>query len=288
MPRVLIAGSGFVGTKTAELFEQAGWEVAALTLSETSARGLSSQPFRVLACDIADRAQVAKLLDDFPDLDAVVDCVSSGRGGAEVYRRVYLDGARNLLELLAPRRFVFTSSTSVYAQTDGSEVTENSAAEPTSETSRILCETEQLVLAKGGSVARLAGIYGPGRSVLLQKFFDGTARIEGDGSRCINQIHRDDAAAALFLLGSRCIPPGIYNVADGSPMTQIECYRWMADYFRKPLPPRAEIDTNRKRGWTSKRVSNRKLRASGWQCRYPSFQDAIRNDHDLLDSMRTG
>jgi len=67
----------------------------------------------VTACDITDRAAIARL----PAVEAVVHCASSGRGGVEQYRAVYLEGARALSELLAPRVFVFTSSTSVYAQT---------------------------------------------------------------------------------------------------------------------------------------------------------------------------
>jgi nucleoside-diphosphate-sugar epimerase len=281
MPRVLIAGCGFVGTAAAGLFHDAGWEVTGLTQSEDSARALSSQPYRVLACDIAERSTLEKARKDFPEFDTIVDCVSSGRGGADIYRRVYLDGARNLLELLPPARFVFTSSTSVYAQTDGSWVTEDSPAEPANETSRVLRETEALVLARGGMVARLAGIYGPGRSVLLRKFFKGEAVIEGDGGRYINQIHRDDAAKAIFTLATSQAPGGIFNVADNLPLTQIECYRWLSEHFHMPMPATGEIDRNRKRGWTNKRVSNRKLRALGWQCAYPSFKDAVANDPRL-------
>ena len=71
------------------------------------------------------------------------------------------------------------------------------------ETSQILLETEGLVLDSGGIVARLAGIYGPGRSALLSKFVKGTAIIDAENDRFVNQVHRDDIAAALFLLLSR-------------------------------------------------------------------------------------
>ena len=86
---------------------------------------------------------------------------------------IYLDGARNLLETFPGSKLLFTSSTSVYAQRDGSWVTEESDAKPMRETSRVLLETERLVLADAGIVARLAGIYGPGRSALLNKFLNG-------------------------------------------------------------------------------------------------------------------
>ncbi len=80
---------------------------------------------------------------------------------------------------------LFTSSTSVYAQRDGSWVTEESETKPARETGRILLETEEFVLGHGGIVARLAGIYGPGRSALLSKFLAGEAIIDpGERSIC--------------------------------------------------------------------------------------------------------
>ena len=276
MKTCFVAGCGFTGLATARLLYGRGWTVIGGTHSAESAAILAGEAFPVVACDITDRAALARL----PAIETVVHCASSGRGGVEQYRTVYLEGARALAETLAPQRFVFTSSTSVYAQADGSVVTEDNAAEPDRETGRVLREAEEIVLANGGSVARLAGIYGPGRSILLKKFFSGEAIIEGDGRRFINQVHRDDIASALVLLiesGAR----GVFNVCDDEPMTQRAVYEWLAQYFQQPLPPTGPPDPNRKRGWTSKRVSNAKLRALGWTPRFPTFFDAIQNDPTL-------
>ena len=196
------------------------------------------------------------------------------------YRAVYRDGARALAEVLAPGVLVFTSSTSVYAQTGGEWVTEESAAEPDRETGRVLRETEELVLAASGVVARLAGIYGPGRSVLLRKFLADEAVIEGDGAKWINQVHRDDIASALVRLVT-ANARGVFNVSDDEPLTQRAVYEWLALRFHRPLPPSGPIDPNRKRGWSSKRVSNAKLRALGWQPRFPSFFAAVENDPSI-------
>lgn len=280
MARVFIAGCGFVGLATARLFHARGWEVLAGTHTPESAAQLADEPFPALAVDIADATALAAR-PELRRLDAVIHCASSGRGGADAYRRVYLQGAQNLAAALAPKRLVFTSSTSVYIQTDGSWVTEMSEALPDRETGRVLREAEDAVLAAGGSVARLAGIYGPARSVLLKKFLSGEAIIEGDGGRWINQIHRDDAAAALLTLVESGVA-GIFNVADDAPMTQRTVYEWLADHFQKPLPPSGPIPTDRKRGWTSKRVSNAKLRALGWAPQHPSFPQAVAATDPLL------
>jgi nucleoside-diphosphate-sugar epimerase len=287
MKRVVIFGCGFVGARAALLFAEGGWDVTGITRSPASAEKLAQEPYRVLPCDIADPAALAGALE-LHDADAVITAVSSGRGGEEAYRQVYLRGLENIIESLNPARVLFVSSTSVYAQNDGSWVTEESPAEPVSPTSRVLRQAEELALSHGGQVARLAGIYGPGRSVLLRKFLDGAATIEGDGQRHINQIHADDAAGALFHLIGHDLSHGIYNVADDQPVTQLACYEWLSAALAMPLPPRGPVDLARKRGVTNKRVSNRKLRELGWSLQYPTFQEALALDGELLATARAG
>jgi len=286
MRKALILGCGFVGVRAARLFARAGWDVIGVTRSAASAARLAgTEAFRALACDIADAASLSAA-SDLHGADAAISAVSPERGGEEGYREVYLRGLENAIACLAPRRVLFVGSTSVYPQNNGSWVTEESLAEPFAPTSRILREAEAVALAHGGQVARLAGIYGPGRSVLLRKVLDGSAVIEGDGARHINQIHADDAAGALYHLIQNDLPPGIYNVVDDTPVTQLECYGWIATSLGLPLPPRGPIDTQRKRGVTDKRVSNAKLRSLGWSLMYPSYRVALERDAALLAAAR--
>jgi nucleoside-diphosphate-sugar epimerase len=272
MPRVLIAGCGYVGAATADLFLAAGWEVEGWTRSPESAAQLAAKPYAVHAIDITNRRAVQAAGGGF---DAVIHCASSGGGGTESYQRVYFEGARNLLAGLEPRRFIYTSSTSVYAQTNGEWVDEESAAEPAHETGKILRDTEDFVRQNGGLVVRLAGIYGPGRSALLRKFLSGEAHIDNGGGRYLNQVHRDDIAAALLHLVASSIEPSsaapIVNVADDQPITQREAYTWLARKLDRPLPAVAARPSERKRGASNKQVSNRKLRALGWEPKFPTF-----------------
>jgi nucleoside-diphosphate-sugar epimerase len=273
MPRILIAGCGYVGKAAADLFHVAGWTVEGWTRSVESAARLSANPYPVRGVDVSRRAQVAEHGGMF---DAVIHCASSRGGDAETYRQVYLDGARNLLETFPSSKLLFTSSTSVYAQRDGSWVTEESETKPVRETSRILLETEKLVLDQRGIVARLAGIYGPGRSALLSKFLARTAVIDPENDRFVNQVHRDDIATALFfLLGREAEGAQIYNVVDDQPILQSECHRWLVQRLNRPLPPIGKSKGPRKRGDSNKRVSNTKLRRLGWAPRYPTFADAM-------------
>jgi nucleoside-diphosphate-sugar epimerase len=281
----LVAGCGFVGLATARLLHREGWSVTGCTHSEESAACLSGEPFPVVACDISDPFAVDGVLGLHHGIDLVLHCASSGKGGADAYRQVYLRGAQILGGVLAPRQLLYTSSTSVYAQIDGGCVTEESPAEPPRETGRILRETEEWVLALGGTVARLAGIYGPGRSVLLRKFFTGEAVIEGDGRRWINQIHRDDAASGLLLLAGLRVP-GLFNLGDSQPIEQRALYEGLAERFSMPLPPGGPVNTERKRGWTHKQVSNARLLSLGWTPRYPDFFSALENDPELVPLAR--
>ncbi len=268
--RVLIAGCGYLGTATADLFHEAGWLVEGWVHSAESAARLRVKPYSIRRVDLADvKAVRAAGTDEF---ELVIHCASSGGGDAESYRRLYFEGTRNLCTEVRMARFIYTSSTSVYAQTGGEWVTEESPAEPTHATGRILRETEELVRQNRGLIARLAGIYGPGRSALLRKFLSGEARIEGDGGRFLNQAHRDDIAAAFLHLSSLPNESGVVNVVDDQPLTQRECYQWLASRLSRPLPPVVETPQKRKRGASNKRVSNQKLRALGWEPKFPTFR----------------
>jgi nucleoside-diphosphate-sugar epimerase len=273
MPRILIAGCGYVGQATADLFHTAGWDAEGWIASEKSAAALSAKPYPICQVDISNRDQVAERPGIF---DAVVHCASSRGGGLESYRQIYLNGARNLLDRFVGTKMLFTSSTSVYAQGDGSWVTEESETKPAREAGRVLLETENVVLGRGGTVARLSGIYGPGRAALLSKFLAGMAIIDPENDRFVNQVHRDDIASALFLLVSgEWQERQVYNVVDNQPILQSDCYRWLAQRLNRPLPPIRKLTEQRKRGDTNKRVSNAKLRSLGWTLQYPTFAEAM-------------
>jgi nucleoside-diphosphate-sugar epimerase len=259
--KLLLIGHGYLGQALARVFRDGGWEV--IPVSRSGGDGC-------LSCDVGDPADVRTL----PAADLVVHCAASGRGGADAYRHVYVRGCRNLTEICAGVPLWFTSSTSVYAQTDGSVVTEESPVCPERETGRLLLEAERITLGAAGGVVRLAGIYGPGRSVILKKFLTGGAVIEEDGRRFLNQIHRDDAARAIHHLATAGIRAGVFNVCDSQPLSQRDCYEALSRIFGRPVPPTGPRDLSRKRGWTHKQVSNEKLRAGGWQPEFPSFTDA--------------
>ena len=272
--RALIVGCGYVGLPLAAELVRRKHEVCGLRRSNSTDPVLQAAGITPLHADITQFATLANLPRDF---DWVVNCVASGGGGAAEYRRLYLEGMQNLLAWLGPDgrpgagvpRIVYTSSTGVYGQNDGSLVDETSATEPATETARVLVETEKVLLAasrEGKAAAiilRAAGIYGPERGYLLKQFLRGEAQIEGVGARTLNMIHRDDLIQAIIAALERGRAGEIYNAVDDTPVSQLDFFQWLAAKLGKPLPPVVPEDAAapRKRGLTNKRISNRKLRA---------------------------
>jgi nucleoside-diphosphate-sugar epimerase len=259
-----------------------GHEVFGLQRSADVSGELAKAGINPLIADVTQPASLAALP---PEFDWVVNCISSAHGGANDYRRVYLQGAQHLVDWLSqspPARMVYTSSTGVYGQNDGSLVDESAPTEPTTDTARVLVETERVYLeaARRGNfpavVLRVAGIYGPGRGWWLKQLLASEARIEGDGRRYLNMIHRDDVVGCIIAALERGQPGEIYNAVDDEPVTQRDFLAWLADKLHRPLPPAVagNPDLNRKRGVTDKRISNRKLKEQlGYVFRYPTFRE---------------
>lgn len=229
-----------------------------------------------IALDVSDLDSLAVVKSEITAPDVIVHCASSGRGGEEAYRAVFETGVSNIQSVFPNTPLIFVSSSSVYAQIEGETVTEDSPSEPTRETGKILKRSEALVTANKGIVARLSGIYGPGRSVLIKKLLKGEAQIEEDGRRLINQIHQEDAAGALLFLcqNHHRLQDEVFNVTDSNPRSQKATYEGLCALLELPLPPVGKRDLNRKRGWTHKAVSNQKLVSAGWEPRYPDFLKA--------------
>ena len=124
-------------------------------------------------------------------------------------------------------------------------------------------------------ILRVAGIYGPDRGHWFKQFLKDEARIEGDGSRFLNMIHRDDLVGCIIAALKNGRAGEIYNAVDDEPVSQVNFFQWLAEELGKDPPPSVpeNPEANRKRGVTNKRVSNRKLKMElGYQFKYPNFR----------------
>ena len=278
--KCLIVGCGYVGLPLGKELVGQGHEVFGLRRNMSAENDLKAGGIHPLAGDVTKSETLAKLPHEF---DWVVNCVAAG-GSVENYRQIYLEGNRNLVSWFAdspPQKFVYTSSTSVYGQNDGSLVTEKSPAEPVADTAKVLVEAEEVLIDAAAQkkfpavILRMAGIYGPERGHWFRQFLKGEARIEGDGSRFLNMIHRDDVVGCIIAALKSGRAGEIYNAGDDEPVTQLKYFEWLAAELKRPMPPKIPMspEIRRKRGVTNKRVSNAKLRTElKYELQFPDFR----------------
>jgi nucleoside-diphosphate-sugar epimerase len=271
MAHVLIAGAGYVGLALADILKAAGHRVTALRRTPPVA-GLGLE---WVAADVT----VPGSLADLPrDIDAVVYAVSPPGRGEQAYRAGYIDGVANLLQAIGPRRdrpFLLVGSTGVYGQSAGEWVDEDTPPDPVTATGRILLDAENRLMAAypAATVVRLSGIYGPGRTWLVER---ARARhpVQGDPPSYTNRIHRDDAARILAWLLARQLKgetlPQVLVASDDDPAPLADVLAWIADLMDCPPPPRAPADPDAPR---NKRCRNDRLRQLGYTFLYPSYRE---------------
>lgn len=268
--RVLVAGLGDVGGRAAALLAADGHEVVGVRRSDTP----GPAGVTMVRGDLTDDHLIARLPAGF---DRVLVTVSADARDPALYRTAYLEGPTTLLGGLARRgdeveRVVFTSSSAVYGQRDGEWVDEQSPTEPGSATGRVLVEAERAI-ADGPHPAtslRLTGIYGPGRTRLVDRVRSGDA-VVGTTPAWTNRIHAADAAAAcVLLLGLGADAPAVVIGTDDEPATRATVYGWLAERLGVPAP---EVDDERAPVRGSKRCRNGLLRSLGWTPSYPTFRE---------------
>jgi nucleoside-diphosphate-sugar epimerase len=267
-PGHLIFGCGYLGTAVAHVWLAGGKRVAALTRSR-------AEELRALGIDpiVGDVTEPASFR--LPAADMVLYAIGLDRSARKSMREVYVGGLANVLDALpAPRRFIYVSSTSVYGQTGGEWVDEDSPTNPAGENGRIVLECDRLLRERlpDAIILRFAGIYGPGRLIKRAAVERGEP-LATDPEKTINLIHVEDGARAVVAAAERARPGATYNVADGHPVTRRELYVELASLLGAP-PPRFEP---RVADRTDRRIGNRRLRSElGLDFLYPDYRAGLR------------
>ncbi len=246
-----IVGCGFLGSCLLAACREAGMQALGIDpVSPADVQGNASEP--------AVLAAARRLLE--PEL---IFCCAATRGGDEAaYRAAYLDLPRALQSAFPTVRFVFCSSSSVYAGQGGALVSEETACAATSARAQLLLAAEAVVLERGGCVARLVPLYGEGRCELLRRFVQREAELPGEDSRCLNYVHCRDAARALLLLAEQAEAPRVVNVCAES-FTKGEAYAALSALTG--LPRLGGAAPPGRRGCADQRVSAQLLRSLGWE-----------------------
>lgn len=263
----LIFGCGYLGRRVAQLWRASERRVLALT--RRNADALSAIHVEPIAGDVCDRDSLKAL----PAAGTVLYAVGMDRSAGRSMRDVYVGGLSNVLDALpACGRFVYVSSTSVYGQSDGGWVTEDSPTEPTEESGRVVLEAERLLRAKrpDAIILRSAGLYGPDRLLRKQPILKGEPLV-GDADKWLNLVHVADCAAAVLYAEAHAAPGATYNLSDGTPVSRRDFYTRLAELLgaEARFEPRDEV------GSPNRRVDGAKLRALGWEPAFASYRDGL-------------
>lgn len=272
-PSLMIVGCGDVGSRLGRQLAARDWRVHGLR------RTIAALPIEVLPV-AGDLAQL-ECPDTWPvgKLDYLVYCAAATQHDEAGYRAAYVEGLRNTLGWLqqrgqAPKRLLFVSSSGVYAQRDGEWIDETSPAKAESYSGAVMLEAERLALQSGipATVVRLTGIYGPGREWLLKQVREGY-RVASEPPLYANRIHAEDCAGLLaYLLEADrdgVALEGCYLGVDNDPAALHDVVAWLRDQLG--VTHWSDEQSVRRAG--SKRCSNARARALGWEPRYPSFRE---------------
>lgn len=266
--RILLAGCGDLGLRVAAHLLAQGDEVWALRRTPP----LRSVPgLRWLGADLTQPHTLGGLP---AGITRAVYLPAPDARDKTVYRALFVDGLRHLLETLdaqALKQVLLVSSSAVYGEHDGDWVGEDTPPAPLGFNGTLLLEAEQWLAAQAvlSIVLRVAGLYGPGRTQLVERLRAGVQRVPREAPHWANRIHVDDAASAIVHLLRLPAPLPLYLGVDDTPLPLDELCDFIAHLLDVPPPREGAAPV----GVGSKRLRNARLRASGWAPQWPDARD---------------
>ncbi|MGM0930575.1 MAG: sugar nucleotide-binding protein [Actinomycetota bacterium] len=232
--RILLVGCGKLGTRLGERLVSTGAEVFALR------RNTAVLPAAFSALPVDLREPVPR---ELPSVDAMVVTLTPDIQEASDKPDGYLAALRNLATALPsrPRRVVFVSSTRVFeGRTDDRALTEVDTPAPVTPRGRSLRDGELLASELfNAHIVRPAGIYGPGREMLLRKVIEGTPV---QYAKRTNRIHETDLVRTLQTQLLAENPPSILHAVDQAPASLGEVVTHIAHRLGLQPPPKIEPD----------------------------------------------
>jgi nucleoside-diphosphate-sugar epimerase len=268
MANILIVGCGDLGSTIANNLKHEH-QVAGLRRSIHAA----SSRMRIICADVTQ-----------PNI--VIYCVSADAQTDESYQAQYVTGLKNILATQTNnnqlKHVFFVSSTRLYGQKTHDLLDETMPAIPCDFGGVRLLEAEEALkdfclnkqLPCKSTSMRLSGIYGNGR-LYLANMAKNIAKWPVDNNWS-NRIHRDDAAGFIAFLVEKVASnqpiDDCYIVTDDMPTQQYEVLIWLAS--------QQNVDVSGIKIPTisgGKRLSNKRLRETGFQLQYANYQVGYRH-----------
>ncbi|KQQ38452.1 NAD(P)-dependent oxidoreductase [Rhizobium sp. Leaf306] len=278
--RVMIFGCGYSGQAIAEAFMAEGATVSGTVRSEEKAVALRAKGIRPFIFDGSEFD--GALPGEMAEVTHLVQSIPPGHEGDPLLKLI--DGK---LSALFPKLewIGYLSTVGVYGDHGGDWVTEETPGSPILGRSIERVDTEDAWSEQATSVGvpcavlRLSGIYGPGRNAFVNLSRGSARRIIKKG-QVFNRIRVEDIGGASLFLGSQRMG-GLYNVTDDEPCPPQDVIVEAARMMGVEPPPEQDFDTAdmspmaRSFYGANKRVSNEKIRAAGFQFRFPNYHVSL-------------
>ncbi|WP_321326450.1 SDR family oxidoreductase [Thiomicrorhabdus sp.] len=282
MANILIVGCGDIGCQLGSILSEQNHTVFGLR------RNIEELPEKITPI----QADLAFALPELPEeIDYVFYIASASKYKDSAYYQAYVLGVKHTLQALKNhniKRFIFISSSSVFGQSDGEKVDENSPTSDLNFSTKRLLEGEELALNSNipSTVVRFGGIYGPGRTHLIDLVLNGKAHCMEDVWS--NRIHSADCAGMLaFLLEKDIEKPNslesIYIGVDSNPTLSCEVYDWLSEQLCVPDVEHIEPKESSRQMRSNKRLSNARIVNLGYEFIYPDYQAGYLALLDTLD-----
>ena len=251
--RVLITGAtGLLGGHLIKELQQRGEDIRALVLPVENADKLEKQGVEVVRGDITDASTLEPAVKDVELVFHLAGMMGVWRPLAD-YRLVNVTGSENLYKTAQKagvRRYVHTSSHTVYGLGYGRFLTEKDALRPDpdpysltkAEGDRMMrrlmlnSKVETVILRPGT-------FFGPGDRLhfgrMAQKMKDGKGVIIGRGDNALPFCYVTDVVQGFLLAAYHEKAPGnVYNITNDHPLTQLEMFNAIADAVDGVRPTR--------------------------------------------------
>jgi nucleoside-diphosphate-sugar epimerase len=238
--RVVIVGCGYVG-KRLGLALQSSFDVIGTVSSPSSLRTVQALGLSGLVVDL-DAEGVPEAYEWARDAAVFYLVPPPPEGESDLRLAHFLDRVPGSLKVL-----VYMSTTGVYGDADGGEVTEQSPLQPLTARARRRVVAEDMVRVWCTErevrrvILRVPGIYGPGR-LPLDRLIRREPMVRVAEAGIGNRIHVDDLVAACTAALTETDARGVYNVTDGEPLNSTEFLLRVARLAALPEPPQISMD----------------------------------------------
>lgn len=281
MSRLFAFGLGFSAQTLAERLASKGWEIAGTARDDSKIAQLEAGGFE--AVRFVGEPGNRDLVGALQGATHLLHSIPPGETGDPVLAHYRCDLARlGSLEWIG-----YLSTVGVYGDQQGRWVDETTTPKPNSARTEARVEAERAWLDFGAEIGvpthvfRLAGIYGPGRSV-FDKLREGTARRINKNGQVFSRIHVEDIAGVLEASIARPRAGAIYNVADDEPAAPGDVVAYAAKMIGVTPPPEIDFEdadlTPMARSFYegSRRIGNELIKSElGISLRYPTFREGL-------------